>query len=154
MTVKLCTALLLGTLALTAGCSTINEHRGYIIDETLVQAVQPGIDNRQSVEATLGRPTFTSMFGTPTWYYVSNLSAQKPFTDPKIRQHTVLAVTFDEAGNVTAADRSGMDAIVRIDPEGDKTPTLGRERNFLQDLFGNIGQVGAGPGAAGGGQGQ
>ena len=49
-----------------------------------------------------------------------------------------------------------MEAIVRIDPENDKTPTLGRERSFLQDLFGNIGQVGAagvGGGAGGGGPG-
>jgi hypothetical protein len=42
-----------------------------------------------------------------------------------------------------AADRSGMEQVVRISPEGDETPTLGRERSFLEDLFGNIGQVGA-----------
>ena len=30
-----------------------------------------------------------------------------------------------------------------LQPDGDKTPTLGRERGFLEDLFGNIGQVGA-----------
>ncbi|MXO58505.1 outer membrane protein assembly factor BamE [Altererythrobacter salegens] len=143
---------MLGALTLTAGCTTINEHRGYIVDETLLQAVHPGIDNRQSVEATLGRPSFTSMFGAPTWYYVSSLSAQKPFGDAKFKQHTVLAVSFDDAGNVITADRSGLDAIVRIDPEGDETPTLGRERSFLQDLFGNIGQVGAGAPGAGGGQ--
>ena len=67
----------------------------------------------------------------------------------------MLAVKFDDAGNVTAADRTGLDAIVRIDPESDKTPTLGRERGFLQDLFGNIGQVGtpAAGGAGGGGPG-
>ena len=75
MTGKLCTAILLGALALTAGCSTINEHRGYIVDETLMQAIQPGIDNKQSVEATLGRPSITSMFGTPTWYYVADTTA-------------------------------------------------------------------------------
>jgi hypothetical protein len=63
----------------------------------------------------------------------------------------VLAVKFDEAGNVIAADRSGVDQVVRIDPERDKTPTLGRERGFLQDLFGNIGQVGTA--GVGGGQG-
>ena len=30
------------------------------------------------------------------------------------------------------------------DPAGAETPTLGRERSFFEDLFGNIGQVGAG----------
>jgi hypothetical protein len=42
--------------------------------------------------------------------------------------------------------------VVYLDPNGDKTPTLGRERGFLEDLFGNIGQVGgAGLGGAPGG---
>ena len=40
-------------------------------------------------------------------------------------------------------DRTGVEQVVRISPDSDKTPTLGRERGILQDLFGNIGQVGA-----------
>ena len=61
-----------------------------------------------------------------------------------------MAVKFDEAGNVTSVERTGLDQVVFLRPEGDKTPTLGRERGFLEDLFGNIGQVG-GLGPAGGG---
>ena len=136
-------AALLGVLALVTGCSSITEHRGYIVDEALLQAVQPGIDNRTSVEGTIGRPTFTSQFGQPTWYYVSSMTEQKPFGSPRIERHTVLAVTFDEAGNVVSAERSGLDQVARIDPDGEETPTLGRDRGFLEDLFGNIGQVGA-----------
>lgn len=136
-------AALLGALALVSGCTSLVDHRGYLVDEALVQAVHPGIDNRQSVEGTLGRPTFTSQFGQPVWYYVSSTTNQHPFGSPKITQHTVLAVKFDQAGNVLSADRTGVEQVVRIKPNGDKTPTLGRERGILQDLFGNIGQVGA-----------
>jgi len=128
---------------LAAGCSSIRDHRGYIADPTLTEAIQPGIDNQQSVEGTLGRPTFTSQFGQPTWYYVSSTTFQKPFTTPKIGEHSVLAVQFDAAGNVTSAERSGMEKVARISPDGAATPTLGKERGFLQDLFGNIGQVGS-----------
>ncbi len=138
---------------LAAGCSSIRDHRGYIADPTLTEAIQPGIDNQQSVEGTLGRPTFTSQFGQPTWYYVSSTTFQKPFTTPKIGEHSVLAVQFDAAGNVTSAERSGMEKVARIDPDGDATPTLGKERGFLQDLFGNIGQVGSFGGGAEGGPG-
>lgn len=133
----------LALVALAAGCTSIRTHRGYVVDETLLQAVQPGLDNQASVEGTLGRPTFTSQFGEPTWYYVSSFTEQKPFNSPKITNHTVLAVTFDEAGNVTSAERSGIDQVARITPDSAETPTLGRERGFLEDLFGNIGQVGA-----------
>jgi outer membrane protein assembly factor BamE (lipoprotein component of BamABCDE complex) len=136
-------AALLGALALVSGCTSIVDHRGYIVDESLVQAVHPGIDNRQSVQGTLGQPTFTSQFGEPVWYYVSSTTAQHPFGSPQIIQHTVLAVKFDQAGNVVSADRTGVEQVVRISPESDQTPTLGRERGLFQDLFGNIGQVGA-----------
>ena len=143
----------LGVSLLAAGCSSIVGHKGYLADEVILRSVQPGVDNRQSVERALGQPSFASQFGEPVWYYVSSTTSQKPFTTPKITGHTVLAVRFDEAGNVISADRSGMEQVARINPENDETPTLGRERSFLEDLFGNIGQVGAagvGGGAGGG----
>ena len=152
------TGAMLAFAALAAGCSSIVNHRGYISDEVLLQSVQAGIDNRQSVERTLGRPSFTSQFGDPVWYYVASNTTQAPFTSPRIAANTVLAVRFDPAGNVLSVERTdGLERVARIDPEGDKTPTLGRERGFLQDLFGNIGQVGAaglgGAGGEGGGSG-
>jgi outer membrane protein assembly factor BamE (lipoprotein component of BamABCDE complex) len=131
------------------GCASITESRGYIVDQTLTSSVQPGLDNQQSVAATLGRPTFTSQFGEPTWYYVSSVTGRKPFVRPKIRQHSVLAVKFDAAGNVVATDRTGLEKVAFFSPDGDETPTLGRERTFFEDLFGNIGVVGA-PGSGGG----
>lgn len=131
-----------------AGCSSIRESRGYVVDASLVDAIQPGLDNQRSVELTLGRPSFTSQYGQPTWYYVSSVTGRRPLVRPRIKQHSVLAVRFDQAGNVVAAERSGIDQVVFLSPDGDKTPTLGRERGFLEDLFGNIGQVGA-PGAGG-----
>ncbi len=139
----------IGAAAIAAsGCTAIREPRGYIIDATLLQTVQPGIDNQRSVEGTLGRPTFESQYGQPTWYYVSSTTGRRPFVRPRIREHSVLAVKFDEAGNVVSAEQTGIDKVVYLSPDGDETPTLGRERTFLEDLFGNIGAVGA-PGAAG-----
>ncbi len=144
-------AMLVAALA-ASGCTSIRETRGYIQDQTLMSGVQPGIDNRQSVTATLGRPSFVSQFGDPTWYYVSSVTGRKPFVRPRIQDHSVLAVKFDAAGNVLSAERSGLEQVVYLRPEGDETPTLGRERSFFEDLFGNIGQVGA-PGAGPGGGG-
>ena len=139
-----------GTLG---ACNSIKDHRGYIVDQPLVDSVQPGIDNRQSVERTLGRPTFESAFGRKDWYYVSSNTRQAAFTRPKINEQLVLRISFDEAGNVAAVERSGMEKVVVLNPDGDKTPTLGRERTFLEDLFGNICTVGTGAGGAAGGKG-
>ncbi len=41
---------------------------------------------------------------------------------------------------------TGLELVSKISPNGDKTPTLGRHRSFFEDIFGNIGAVGA-PGA-------
>ena len=142
--------LVAGMAGVLMGCSSIRETRGYVTDQVLLDAIQPGIDNQRSVEGTLGRPSFTSQYGEPTWYYVSSITGRRPFVRPRIRTHGVLAVKFDAAGNVASVERSGVDKVVYLQPDADKTPTLGRERGFLEDLFGNIGQVGA-PGAGPGG---
>ena len=140
-------------VALAGGCSSIKDHRGYLIDTALVDSVQPGIDNQTSVERSLGRPTFVSQFGEPVWYYVSVDTKQAAFTRPRTANQVVLRVRFDPKGNVNTVDRMGMERVARLNPDGDATPTLGRERTFLEDLFGNIGTVGApgmGSGAGGG----
>jgi outer membrane protein assembly factor BamE (lipoprotein component of BamABCDE complex) len=145
-------AVLAGCVALIAGCSSIRDHRGYLVDQMLLDSIQPGVDNQLSVERTLGRPSFTSQFGEPAWYYVSINTKQAAFTRPSAAEQLVLKVRFDARGNVTGIERTGMEKVVRLNPDGDKTPTLGRERSFFEDLFGNIGTVGA-PGAPAGGGG-
>lgn len=144
---------LLALAGLASGCTTIKEKRGYMVDNMLVQQVQPGLDNKKSVERTLGRPTFTSLYGEESWYYVSSMTTRKPFRSDKIKDHDVVAVNFNKAGGVASIDRFTREQITALDPVDDKTPTLGKKRTFLQDLFGNIGAVGAGGAGAGGGAG-
>lgn len=129
---------------LIGGCTSIRDHRGYLVDQTLINSIQPGIDNRLSVERTLGRPTFVSQFGAKDYYYLSQVVKTPPFGRARTADQTVLRVRFDEADNVVDVEKRGMEQVARISPEGDKTPTLGRHRSLLEDLFGNIGSVGAG----------
>ena len=48
----------------TSGCTQLKGRQGYVADPALTQAITPGVDNRESVEKTLGRPTFVGQFGT------------------------------------------------------------------------------------------
>jgi outer membrane protein assembly factor BamE (lipoprotein component of BamABCDE complex) len=124
---------------LLGGCTSIRDHQGYVHDEELVTGIQPGVDNRDSVERTLGRPTFTGQFAENEWYYVSRFTRQLAFQHPRPSDQTVLRVRFDEAGNVVSVDRTGMELVQAIDPANDKTPTLGSSRSFFEEIFGNIG---------------
>jgi len=136
-----------------AGCARIRNHQGYVADSALVQAVQPGVDNRESVMKTLGRPSFTSEFDKSAWYYVSRDTRQFGPNRPKPKEQMLLIVHFDPQGNVSQVEKRGLEKVVDVHMNGDKTPTLGRHTNLFDDLFGNIGAVGAGggAGAAGGG---
>lgn len=128
---------------LVTGCASNRVHKGVVIDQQLASAIQPGIDNKASVEKLLGRPTFTGQFTPNEWYYVSRDTSQFAFRNPRVTQQTVYRVRFDPAGNVLGIDKSGRELIAAIDPTDRKTPTLGRARSFFEELFGNIGTVGA-----------
>lgn len=144
MSTKLASAAALMALALGAsGCGRIAGHQGYIADDTLVNGIQAGVDNRESVTKTLGRPSFIGQFTPNDWYYFARTTKQLAFALPKPTQQLVLRIRFDAAGNVAAVDKTGVEKVARISPEGDKTPTLGKDRSFFEDLFGNIGSVGA-----------
>jgi outer membrane protein assembly factor BamE (lipoprotein component of BamABCDE complex) len=145
------TVTMLGA-ALLAGCAGVRAHKGAVVDPQLASAIQPGIDNKASVEKTLGRPSFTGQFTPNDWYYVSRDTHQFAFRNPRVAQQTVYRVRFDQAGNVQAVDKTGKELIAEVNPSDRKTPTLGRQRSFFDELFGNIGSVGA-VGAPGQGQG-
>ena len=147
---KIATALI-GAAAL-AGCVSIHDHRGAVIDTELASAIQPGVDNKDSVAKMLGRPTFTGAFGDSDWYYVSRDTRTVAFRNPTVQKQTVLHVRFDPAGNVTTMQTTGKELIAKIDPVKQTTPTLGRKSSLFNDLFGNIGTVNspAIPGSGGG----
>lgn len=124
--------------ALLAGCMGIRDHRGAVIDKELASAIQVGVDNKESVAKTLGRPSFVGQFNPNDWYYVSRHTKTIPLRGPGVTDQTILHVRFDPAGNVAAVDRTGKELIASVSPTKDKTPTLGRKRGFFEELFGNI----------------
>ena len=134
---------LAATAALAPGCTRLASHQGYIIDAELVNSVQPGVDTRDSVAKVLGEPSFKSQFGAGNWYYISRDSRNYAFTKPHPISQLVMEISFDASGTVAAVRRSGLDQVASVHPFGETTPTLGRTRGFFQDLFGNIGTVGA-----------
>ncbi len=152
--IRFASALLLGAATvLASGCTQLRTHQGYVGDESLLSAVQPGVDNKQSVEASLGRPTFTGQFGSGDWYYYARDARQLAFAQPRPTAQYILHIKFDGAGNVQSVNKGGMESVAQLSPESDRTPTLGREKSFFEDIFGNIGAVGGGGGAPGGGPG-
>ena len=129
---------------IVTGCASNHVHKGVVIDQQLASSIQPGVDNKASVEKLLGRPTFTGQFTPNEWYYVSRDTNQLAFRNPRPVKQTVLHVSFDQKGNVTALNHTGKELVMNVNPTHRSTPTLGRKKSFFDELFGNIGQVGSG----------
>ncbi len=136
-------ALALMGAALLAGCAGVREHRGHVIDEELATAIQVGVDNKESVAKTLGRPSFVGQFNANDWYYVSRDTKTVAMRGVGVADQTVLHIRFDQAGNVASVQQTDEKLVASINPHNDSTPTLGRKRSFFDELFGNIGTVGA-----------
>lgn len=135
--------LTVAAAALATGCTRVPGHQGFIIDPQLSSAVKPGVDNKASVQGTLGRPSFIGQFDGNDWYYISRDTKQWAYSKPRPSGQTLLHVRFDAAGNVATVENTGLQQVAMIRPNKDQTPTLGKDRSFFQELFGNIGQVGS-----------
>jgi len=136
-----CVTAVVGGVMLTGCALSIRDHRGYVQAEELTQAIQVGTDNKASVEKTLGRPTFAGTFESNDWYYLGRDTRTFAFRNPKVIDQNILHIRFDQTGNVAAVNTTDEKLIAAIDPNGDRTPTLGREKSFFDELFGNIGSI-------------
>jgi outer membrane protein assembly factor BamE (lipoprotein component of BamABCDE complex) len=137
---------------LASGCATNHAHKGAVIDPQLASAIQPGVDNKASVQKVLGTPTLAGQFTPNDWYYISRDTNRLAFRNPSVSRQLVMLVRFDQAGNVASIQRTGKELILGVDPSGRHTPTLGRNKSFFEELFGNIGSVGTGAVPGGGSQ--
>src|SRR4051812_18618774 len=123
-------AAILTAAVLLTGCAQMHQHKGVLIDQQLAAAIQPGIDNKDSVEKVLGRPTFVGQFSPNDWYYVSRDVNQVAFRNPHVTKQTVMIVRFDPKGSVASIQKTGREMVMNVEPAGRKTPTLGRKRSF------------------------
>jgi outer membrane protein assembly factor BamE (lipoprotein component of BamABCDE complex) len=137
---------ILAAAGLVGGCAQIRGRQGYVIDNALVDSVQPGVDNMESVRGTLGQPTFVGQFDDKDWYYVTRETRRLGYNLPRPVGSVIFHVRFDEAGNVAAVNKQiGTEQIASIDPSDRETPTVGADNSFLEELFGNIGTIGGAP---------
>jgi outer membrane protein assembly factor BamE (lipoprotein component of BamABCDE complex) len=134
---------LVAMLAL-AGCTKVRDHKGYIVDSVLVDSVAAGVDNRDSVGKTLGRPSFASEWDQgATWYYLARDTRQLAFSTPEPVAQMLLTVRFAPNGDVASVQRTGLETIRDVNLYGKRTPVRGSDRGFFAELFGNINASGA-----------
>ena len=69
-------SMAIASAIMLSGCAGVLAHKGAVIDPQLATSIQPGVDNKASVEKLLGRPSFTGQFNQNDWYYLSRDTKQ------------------------------------------------------------------------------
>jgi outer membrane protein assembly factor BamE (lipoprotein component of BamABCDE complex) len=130
-------------LAVLAACEPVVTTHGYAPTEARLEEVVVGVDTAGSVASKIGRPSTSGVIREDAWYYVFSRVETLAWNAPEVTERRVIVLRFDEEGVVSAIDRYGLEEGRVINLVTRTTPTFGRELSALQQIFGNLGNVGA-----------
>ena len=136
--------LFIALVSLVVSCSPIVENRGYVFDEELLDQIKVNETISNDVMDILGSPSTTSAIDASTWYYIYSKAETVAFYYPTVTDRRVLAVSFDDDNKVNNLKYYGLEEGKIISYVDRTTPTRGRELTVIQQLFGNLGRLGAG----------
>ena len=130
-------ALALGLLL--GGCSgpgpfTQGYHRGYIVPEGALEQIPLGASQDQ-VLIVLGTPSTVATVSGEVFYYISQRTEQTSFLPEKEISRRIVAVYFDKTRKVERLADYGLRDGRVFDYVSNKTPTGGKESNYLNYLF-------------------
>lgn len=96
-----CTAL--------AACSPVYRNHGYVPNEEDLALVVVGESTRDTVAASLGRPSASGLLNDVGWFYVQSRWVHRGARAPQEIDRQVVAITFDEGGTVQNVERYGLE---------------------------------------------
>jgi outer membrane protein assembly factor BamE (lipoprotein component of BamABCDE complex) len=130
----------LALLALAA-CATITRNHGYVPPDADLALIEVGRDTRETVAATIGRPSTSGLLNDVGWYYVQSRFETVGGRAPLEVDRQVVAITFTPEGVVENIERFGLeDGQVVVLSRRVTTPNV-KSQGFLRQLFGNIGRI-------------
>ncbi|MEZ5797086.1 MAG: outer membrane protein assembly factor BamE [Paracoccaceae bacterium] len=136
---------LIGAACLTvAACATVYRNHGYVPDEIDLAAVEVGVDTRDTVAEKIGRPSAEGLLNDDGWFYVQSRFEHQGPRAPKEVDRQVLAVTFNQAGQVDNIGRYGLEDGRVVEISRRVTETNIKGIGFIRQLLANFGRIQAG----------
>ena len=124
-----------------AGCMPIQTNHGYIPTDDDLGLLVVGVDTRESVAATIGRPAASGLLGDEAWYYIQSRWKTIGAAAPVEIDREVVAITFGATGQVENIERFGLEQ-GRIVPLSRRVTTTNiRGKGILSQIFGTIGRL-------------
>ncbi len=135
--VRLASAAVLGLSV--AACVGEEFHRGYLVDQSALAQVKPGMSAEQVLQ-TLGTPSTESTVGNRNWYYISQTSRRPvQILGETVTDQRVTAVYFTPNLRVERVALYGIQDGRVFDFISRTTPAGGDEASFVGQIFRGLG---------------
>jgi outer membrane protein assembly factor BamE (lipoprotein component of BamABCDE complex) len=122
-------------------CATLYQNHGYVPTEEELAVLEVGVDTRESVATTIGRPSAQGLLNDVGWYYIQSRFKLMGGREPQEVDRQVVAITFTEEGVVANIERFGLESGQVVQLSRRVTETNVKSASVLRQLFGNIGGI-------------
>lgn len=137
-----CALLIVGGLFFTlAACAAVYQNHGYVPSDEELALIEVGKDTRETVAATLGRPSSEGLLNDVGWFYVQSRWKHFGALPPAEIDRQVVSITFTEAGKVENIERFGLENGQAVAISRRVTDSNIKGIGFLRQLLGNIGRL-------------
>jgi len=134
-------ALMVAGVVFLASCAAVYQNHGYVPTDEELALIEVGRDNRETVEATLGRPSGQGLLNDVGWFYVQSRWKNFGAMQPKEVDRQVVSITFTEDGVVENVERFGLEKGQVVAISRRVTDSNIKGMGFLKQLLGNIGRL-------------
>ncbi|ATG46572.1 cell envelope protein SmpA [Celeribacter ethanolicus] len=129
-------------LSLSACVAQFRNH-GYVPTSGQLSEVRVGADTKDTVAEKIGAPGVEGIRDNSGWYYVRSQFRHYGAFEPKEVDRQVVAISFDGRGVVSNVERFGLEQGRVVVLERRVTDDNIKGITFLDQLFGNLGNVSA-----------
>lgn len=132
---------MVAVLLVLAGCAATITSHGYAPTDTVLKQIAVGVDDRASVEQTIGRPRATGVIGDDAWYYLSSKVRHYAYQAPRVIDRQLVAIRFDKKGRVANIERFTLKdgKVIVLNRRVTKSGISGV--SFIRQMLRNLGRV-------------
>jgi len=129
-------------MTVTACAATFRNH-GYVPPEDELSLIAVGVDTKDTVATSIGKPGTAGLLTGSGWYYVQSRFRHYAYRAPQEIEREVLAISFDDEGVVENVERFGLEDGRVIVLSRRVTDSNIKGVTFLRQLFGSFGRINA-----------
>ncbi|MBW6417062.1 outer membrane protein assembly factor BamE [Celeribacter sp. PS-C1] len=129
-------------VSLTACVAQFRNH-GYVPSDDQLAQINVGVDTKETLAEEIGTPGTEGILDGSAWYYVRSQFRHLGALEPKEVDRQVVAISFDARGRVSNVERFGLEQGRVVVLSRRVTDGGVQGITFLQQLFGNLGNVSA-----------